>query len=135
MLKIKKREKPQIQWPLTALIDIVFLLLIYFLLTTNFLTEEGINVKLPQAKKASPQQEESITVYVDKIGNFYLGKRKVSAKELMKELKSTLAKSPEKIVVIKADRNVILNYAVKAMDIARASGAKKLFLATEQPLP
>ncbi len=133
MLKVKKREKPQIQWPLTALIDIVFLLLIYFLLTTNFLTEEGINIQLPQAKKTSPQQEEPITVYVDKGGHFYLGKNKVSSKELMKRLRSILTNSPERVVVIKADRNVILNYAVKAMDIARASGAKKLFLATEKP--
>jgi biopolymer transport protein ExbD len=46
----KRRERFQVQVPLTSLIDMVFLLLIYFLLTTNFLKEEGIAVKLPQAR-------------------------------------------------------------------------------------
>ncbi len=133
MLKVKRRKRPEIQWPLTALIDIVFLLLIYFLLTTNFLAEEGISVKLPQAQKASPQQEEPINIYVDKAGHFFLGKKEVSAKELLTHLKEALASHPDRVVVIKADREVILNRAVRAMDIARAAGAQKLFLATEQP--
>ncbi len=133
MLKVRKRKRPEIQWPLTALIDIVFLLLIYFLLTTNFLAEEGISVRLPQAQKASPQQEEPINIYVNKAGHFFLGKREVSARELLVSLKEALKTNPDRVVVIKADREVILNRAVKAMDIARAAGAQKLFLATEQP--
>jgi len=133
VLKVRKRKRPEIQWPLTALIDIVFLLLIYFLLTTNFLAEEGISVRLPQAQKASPQQEEPINIYVNKAGHFFLGKREVSARELLVSLKEALKTNPDRVVVIKADREVILNRAVKAMDIARAAGAQKLFLATEQP--
>jgi len=67
MLKFKKRtNRYQIQAPLTSLIDIVFLLLIYFLLTTNFIVEEGIKIKLPQATASAPQIKQEITVFVDK---------------------------------------------------------------------
>jgi biopolymer transport protein ExbD len=66
MLKFKKRtNRYQIQAPLTSLIDIVFLLLIYFLLTTNFIVEEGIKIKLPQATASAPQIKQEITVFVD----------------------------------------------------------------------
>jgi len=58
----KKRPRYQIQAPLTSLIDIVFLLLIYFLLTTNFMVDEGIKIKLPQAKASAPQTEQEITI-------------------------------------------------------------------------
>ena len=60
----KKRPRYQIQAPLTSLIDIVFMLLIYFLLTTNFMVDEGIKIKLPQARASAPQITEEITVYM-----------------------------------------------------------------------
>ena len=53
-LSPRKRKRYEIQAPLTSLIDIVFMLLIYFLLTTNFMVDEGIKIKLPQAKAAAP---------------------------------------------------------------------------------
>ena len=74
----RQRSRYQVQAPLTALIDIVFLLLIYFLLTTNFMVEEGIKIKLPQAKASAPQTEEVITVYVDQEGRAYLENQEVS---------------------------------------------------------
>ena len=52
--KHKAKKRYEIRMPLTALIDIVFLLLVYFLLTTNFMVDEGIKIKLPQAKASSP---------------------------------------------------------------------------------
>ncbi len=133
MLKVRRPKRPEIQWPLTALIDIVFLLLIYFLLTTNFLTEEGLNVHLPKAKTAAPQQEEPLNVYVKKSGQFFFKGRPVSAAQLLQDLRQELSKAPNRVVMIKADREVTLDKAVKALDLARAAGAKKVFLATEEP--
>jgi biopolymer transport protein ExbD len=75
LVHARKRKRFQVQIPLTSLIDIVFLLLIYFLLTTNFMVDEGIKIKLPQAKAAAPQTEEVITVYVDQEGRAFLGTR------------------------------------------------------------
>ena len=128
----KKRPKYQILMPLTPLIDIVFMLLIYFLLTTNFMVDEGIKIKLPQAKASAPQTQEEITVYVDRQGNAFIENIKLSYGDLFKNLKEKIGGRQNILVVIKADRAVILNKAVKVMDMAKAAGAGRLCLATEK---
>ena len=128
----KKRTRLQVQLPLTPLIDIVFLLLIYFLLTTNFLVDEGIKIKLPRAKASAPQTEKEITVYIDGQGRAFLGTEEVSLTMLFDRLKEMIGGEENKLVVIRADRAVILNKAVKVMDVAKAAGAGRLCLATEK---
>lgn len=135
MLRFRsKKQQYQIQAPLTSLIDIVFLLLIYFLLTTNFIVEEGINIKLPNAKASAPQVKQEITVYVDKTGKAYIMNREIPADRLFSEIKEMINGDSDRLVVIKADKTVVLNKAVKVMDIAKAAGASKLCLATEKGL-
>jgi biopolymer transport protein ExbD len=111
----KRRAHIGVQVPLTSLIDIVFLLLIYFLLTTNFMVEEGIKVKLP-----------------DRQGRAFLGTREVSMPALFDGLKEMIGDGEDKLVVVRADRAVILNKAVKVMDVVKAAGAGRLCLATEK---
>lgn len=131
-LQPRKRKRYQIQAPLTSLIDIVFMLLIYFLLTTNFMVDEGIKVKLPQAKAAAPQTQQEITIYVDRDGRAFLMNKETPLNILFSELKKMIGSDRDKLVVIKADRTVILNKAVKVMDLAKAAGAGRLCLATDK---
>jgi len=130
----RKRERQfyQLQAPLTSLIDIVFLLLIYFLLTTNFMVDEGIKIKLPKAHATSPQTQKEITIVVDKQGRAFLENQEVSLNELFTVLKERLQGKQDGLVVIKADRAIILNKAVRVMDVAKAAGAGRLVLATEK---
>ncbi len=127
----KKRPPYQIQAPLTSLIDIVFLLLIFFLLTTNFITDQGIDVNLPQAQASSPQTQKEITVHIDQAGRVYLNETPVDFNDLFDQLQAKIGNDPGKRVVIKADRSIALDRAVQVMDIAKAAGAGRLFLATE----
>jgi biopolymer transport protein ExbD len=108
------------------------MLLIYFLLTTNFMVEQGIDVNLPDAKASAPQTHQEITVYVDHAGMVYLGKQPIAFNDLFDRLQERIRENPEQLVVIKADRTIILDRAVQVMDIAKAAGAQKLFLATEK---
>lgn len=130
----KKRPRLQVQMPLTALIDIVFLLLIYFLLTTNFLVNEGIKVKLPQARASAPQVEENISIFVDSQGQPYVDNKPVDVNKLFDQLKTMIGSREDRLVVVKADRTVVLKHAVRIMDIAKAAGAARLCLATEKEL-
>ena len=131
-LKPRKRKRYGIQAPLTYLIDIVFMLLIYFLLTTNFMVDEGIKIKLPQAKAAAPQTQQEITIYVDRDGRAFLMNREISLNNLFSELKKMIGGQKDRLVVIKADREIILNKAVRVMDLAKTAGAGRLCLATEK---
>jgi len=128
----RKPRRSAVQLPLTSLIDIVFLLLIYFLLTTNFLVDEGIAIKLPQAKAAAPQTEEVITIIVDAAGDAYIENQKISPAALFDRLQALMGPNRDEMVVVRADRTVMLNRVVKVMDIAKAAGAGRLCLATEK---
>ena len=128
----KERHYYQLQAPLTSLIDIVFLLLIYFLLTTNFMVDEGIKIKLPKANATSPQTQKEITIVVDQKGRAFLENREVPLNELFTVLKDRLQGKEDGLVIIKADRAIVLNKAVRVMDVAKAAGAGRLVLATEK---
>jgi len=128
----KRRPRYAVQMPLASLIDIVFLLLIYFLLTTNFIVNEGIDVRLPKAKASRPQTQKEIIVYVNADGQVFFGGHKVALDELFMRLQAMLKGSEDRLVVIKADRRVVLNKAVAVMDVAKAAGAGRLCLATEK---
>ncbi|RJP92489.1 MAG: biopolymer transporter ExbD [Desulfobacteraceae bacterium] len=131
-MRPRKQERYQIQMPLASLIDIVFLLLIYFLLTTNFIVEQGIDVNLPDAEASVPQTREEITVYVDKDGMVYIGDQPVDFNNLFDRLKDRIQANPKQLMVVKADGTIDLDRAVQVMDIAQAAGAQSLFLATEK---
>jgi biopolymer transport protein ExbD len=130
----KSKNRYQMQSPMTSLIDIVFLLLIYFLLTTNFIVEEGITIKLPDAKASAPQIKQEITVTVDEEGRAYMADQEIPLDQLYTRIKEMIGADKDRLVIIKADKTVILNKAVKVMDIAKAAGASRLSLATEKGL-
>jgi biopolymer transport protein ExbD len=118
--------------PLTSLIDIVFMLLIYFMLTTHFIVDEGIKITLPQAKAGAPQVSQEITLYVDQSGAIFLADERVPEDLLFTRLKEMIGSAKDRLVIIKSDRSVILNKVVKVMDLAKAAGAGRLCLATEK---
>ncbi len=130
----KARTRYQIQAPLTSLIDIVFMLLIYFMLTTNFIVNEGIKIKLPNASASSPQIKQEITVIVDKNAEVYIGNNKIGLDKLYARIKEMINTDTDRLVIIKADKTVMLNKVVRVMDIAKAAGASRLCLATEKGL-
>jgi len=135
MLEFKsKKNQYQIQAPLTSLIDIVFLLLIYFMLTTNFVVEEGIKIKLPNANASAPQVKQEITIFVDREGLTYVANKQIPIEQLYTKIRQMIGNDLDRLVVVKADRTVVLNKAVKVMDIAKAAGASRLCLATEKGL-
>lgn len=128
----KRNRKQQASIPLTPLVDIVFLLLIYFLLTTNFLVEEGIEVNLPRAEAQGPREKTEIVVFVDRGGKTWFAGREVAAGTLLDLLRREIGPAGGRPVVVKADRDVALDAAVRVMDMAQAAGAHRLSLATER---
>jgi len=132
MLEIKYKRKPDALLNMTPIIDIVFLLLIFFLLTTNFMTQEGINVNLPLAENTAPQTQEEITVYITHEGLAFLKNEQVSDAQLYARLKSLIGDDPQRLVTVKADRQIVLNRVVNVMDIIKSAGAGRLCIATER---
>ena len=132
MVRFPARQTPRIAIHLTALIDIVFLLLIYFLLTSTFVEQEGIAISVPEVRTIGMYPENIPVVLIDAGGQFYLEKKPVSDKELSAQLRVFLALSADKSVAIKADKRVPYERVVQALDIAKENGADVLNLAVEK---
>ncbi|WP_176761192.1 ExbD/TolR family protein [Desulforhopalus singaporensis] len=123
---------------MTPLIDIVFLLLIYFLLTSNYLTAEAIPVELPRAGSSALSSAGLSVVTIDDRGEVLFGGQSVSDQELFFQLERKMKNGQERSLLVRADRDVPLARVVAVLDVARRSGAKQLSLATERgrrPLP
>lgn len=133
MLKLSKKSNHYgVQIPLTSLIDIVFLLLIYFLLTTNFLVDEGLKINLPKAKTFSDAVETELVIQLHENGEIYLDQSIISTASLLTQLRNTVASGVEPVVIVKADKTVIVDRVVAVMDLARAAGVDTILLATER---
>lgn len=130
---LEKRKKPDVSLDIAPLIDIVFLLLIFFILSSHFVSEKGFKIKLPKASHADNQNNQKITVCIDGTQTVYIGNRKVALECLAEELKKELATDKNKTVVIKADEGVGIGFAVKVMDIAKQADAQGLVISTTVP--
>lgn len=127
-----RRPPPQeIRLKITPLIDMVFLLLIFFLLTSSFVLQEGIKIDLPSAKSSEIQQEKEIVISITKDNQIYLSQRQVDLETLSQGLAKIIRQNPNKPVVIRADKGIILGMAIKVLDTARLSGAKRVVISTK----
>ncbi len=123
--------KPQVMFNLTPLIDVVLILLIFFMLTTTFIYQSGININPPEAKSAAPEVKHALIISVTESGRIYLDNKEVFLYNLEFELAKYIKVHPEyKTVIIKGDRNVKYGVVVKVMDICNSLNLKDLIIAT-----
>jgi len=130
-MEFERGKRIRIHLDIAPLIDIVLLLLIFFMLTSNFIMQPGIKITLPKAKTSKPQKEENIIVFITEDNEIYLNERKISIDELKDTLEEKLKKVQKKTVILKADEKINLGLAVQVMDIAKEAKAENLVISTE----
>ncbi len=127
--KSNRRETAQLD--MTPLVDVVFNLLIFFMLSTTFVTTPGIKINLPEASsKELKVQEKEVRVALTKEGKIYLNRKLVSLDDVRKILKQKARINPKMLVIIQADAQVTHGKVVQIMDIAKTAGLNKLAIAT-----
>jgi len=125
-----ERRNIQINLQIAPLIDIIFNLLLFFMLTYQITRDPGIKITLPQAHTAKLQDEEKIIVFVNKNNEIFLNEKKTSIDELKSELEKRLKLSQKKTVILKADEKINLGLAVKVMDIAKQANAEGIVISS-----
>lgn len=115
----------------SSLTDIVLLLLIFFLLTSSFVTNFGIKVNIPKAETGAETETQFITVAVTKDGQFYVDGNQTSSGMLASALREAKNKKPQGTLVLRADKDAIVDDAVRVMNIAKALELN-IVMATEQ---
>ena len=120
---------------ITPIIDMVFLLLIFFLLTSSFIQDKGIKVSLPSSSSSFSQKQKRITVTIDAHSEIFLEGRKVDGETLVDQLKGSYLSKGTKNVLIKTDQGNTVDRLVQVMDLIKQSGADRLTLATRVNVP
>ena len=115
---------------LTPLIDVVLLMLIFFILSSSLASQSGINVKLPKAITSDTIKEENLTITVTSENVIYLDNKIITFKELRRELGKNVKKN--RPVLIKADRRSSLGRIVDVWDLCRELGIERINIAADQ---
>ncbi len=132
-MKIKKLshlDRPSMI-DMAPLINVVFLLLIFFMLTSTLVVQPSINVNLPVSVISDASKEEGFTLLIQKNGMMFLNEQAISAKELPGVLQVFLRKNPNQVLIIKADQESQHGWVVEAIGLAKKAGVTKLAIATK----
>ena len=113
----KTRNKVSTEFNMSSMTDIVFLLLIFFMLTSTMVTTNALDIVLPKAK-GKTDSNKSTAVSIDKDLNFFIDKDKVNEADLEKQLLDLFANSENKAIVLRAEKSVPHEKVVKVMEIA-----------------
>ncbi|MBF0215643.1 MAG: biopolymer transporter ExbD [Candidatus Omnitrophica bacterium] len=115
---------------MAPLMNIIFLLLIFFMLTSSFVFQPGIRVDLPKAVTSEVLNQDLMVIVITHNGDIYISERLVTKEETVSHL--ALASKSNKQVLIKADKTAGLGKVVEIWDICRESGVKQINIATTQ---
>ncbi|MBN2429788.1 MAG: biopolymer transporter ExbD [Deltaproteobacteria bacterium] len=127
----KKPEDPKVD--LTPMVDVVFLLLIFFMISTTFIETPGISIKLPSSSaQASVQAPEEIKIYLAKNGEIFFKENTLSFNELTSLLMSYRGEAGKMTFLLLADQDARHGKVVQVMDLAREAGFGKLAIGTER---
>ncbi|MEA1922897.1 MAG: biopolymer transporter ExbD [Pseudomonadota bacterium] len=118
---------------ISPLIDLVFLLLIFFLVTTSFVKETGIEVQRPVASTAELKEQGNLLIGVDDSGRVFMDRRQVDVRMVRGHIARALAENPKSGVIIVADQQSQAGVIIKVMDQCRLAGAKSVSLAARRP--
>ena len=134
-MKFRTRVQDEPELNITPLIDIVFLLLIFFMVSTTFKQEFEVGINLPEASSESRPQDKTLIVSIDAKGEFYVNQTQLVNTQLLtlKRALQKIAGNDRRIpVIISADANTPHQAVITAMDAARQLGFSKLSFATQQ---
>ncbi len=133
MIKLKRKQKTTLSLiDLAPMTDMVFQVLLFFIISSSFVVEPGIKVNLPKSQISEIQLQQKLIITIDKSQQIFVDNKLVSLQDLEQRIKLLLPYYRDKIVVIRADKDVPCGLVVKVMDISKLAGAEKLAIATEK---
>lgn len=119
---------------LTPLIDIVFLLLVFFMLTAHFVKDQSLDIALPEAGSAENfEEQDAVEIVINNEGEILVDEKMIKSDELEASMQQALQGRSNKQVILRGDKNSKLDLTVQVMDAARKAGAESLDIITSEP--
>lgn len=117
---------------MTPMLDVVFILLIFFIVTASFVKEAGIEVNRPEAATAVKKERANILVAISDKGEIWINKRRVDVRTVQANIERLKAENPQGSVVIQADKKATTDVLIQVMDSARAAGVYDVSIAADE---
>jgi len=130
-MKLLDEKQKKVVLNITPLIDVLFILIIFFTISSTFLEQPGIKLELPKAQSAQSQRAEKAVLYISSDAKLYLRDEEVTLAQLPQKLQALMKNLSEKSLIISADKKVHHGLVVQVMDIARNSKVQRLVVSTE----
>jgi biopolymer transport protein ExbD len=118
---------------MTPMLDVVFIMLIFFIVTASFVKEAGIDVNRPEAATAVKKDRANILVAISDKGEIWINKRQVDVRAVQANIERLYAENPQGTVVIQADKKATTDVLIKVMDASRAAGISDVSIAAQEP--
>lgn len=131
-MKFRTTNKPMAAFSHSSLTDITMLLLIYFLLTSQFVMHSGVKVKLPGSKTNEQAVQTKMIITVTSDGRIYAGAEETSLAELSTKLSILKSQTDENNLIIRADKTVQIELIIRIMDTGKGIGIDKFTIETEK---
>lgn len=129
MARKVRTEEEDAQIDMTPMLDVVFIMLIFFIVTTVFVKEAGIEVNKPDASEAGIRKNANIFIAITDDGSVWLDKREVSVESVRANIERLLTEQPTDYVIIQADVKAKHGVVVKVMDQVKAAGVDRISVA------
>jgi len=130
-IKAKRARRRKVLINITPLIDVLFLLLIFFIVSSTFLEQPSITVELPSAQTAEPQRVEEYVILVGDTGDIYINDDLCPREALLDKLTAIYRTDNKANIVLKADTNASYGVIIDVIDAVRQSGLKKIVALTK----
>ncbi|MDF2176945.1 biopolymer transporter ExbD [Aliiglaciecola sp. CAU 1673] len=117
---------------LTPMLDVVFIMLIFFIVTASFVKEAGIDVNRPEAATAVKKDRANILVAISDKNEIWINKRRVDERAIQANIERLYAENPQGSVVIQADKKATTETLIKVMDASRAAGVFDVSIAAQE---
>ena len=134
-MKLLEKPAKKIGINLTPLIDVLFILIIFFTVSSTFLEQPGIELKLPEAESSQSHTAQKVIVYVDNQENLFLNDDPVELENVAQAVEALISAQTDKSVVLHADEDVSHGIVISIMDLLRKQGIYKIIISTSKPLP
>lgn len=129
----RRAQKKLLEVNIAPLIDMVFILLIFFLVTTSFVKETGVDINRPAANTAVSKPKANILIGVTRDNRIYMDKREIDIRAVRANVERALAENPEGSVVVVADRESMTGFLISVMDACKLAGAENVSIAASHP--
>ena len=124
---VEEKDEPNI----TPMLDVVFILLIFFIVTANFIKEPGLEINRPDSDTAETQENAAILIAIGANDEVWMDGRRIDVRQVKANVVKMLADNPQGSVVIQADEKAVADTIIKVMDGAREAGVNAISLASE----